>query len=170
MIAEFDRNIPVAHVMTMEENVRYHFVEVKIGTAALLFFAVIACILAAIGIYAVLAGFVHQCRREFGIRIALGAVPGDVRTRLLMESALMALIGSGIGLMLSVALGELLKSALFTLSPFDPRLYAAAAITMGATVMVSTLAPAWAASRGSESKWCWRWGRTHRGGLESVPY
>ncbi len=147
VIAEFDRNIPVAHVMTMEENVRYHFVEVKVGTAALLFFAVIACILAAIGIYAVLAGFVHQRRREFGIRIALGAVPGDVRTRVLMESALMALIGSGIGLMLSVALGELLKSALFTLSPFDPRLYAAAAITTGATVMVSTLAPAWAASR-----------------------
>jgi predicted permease len=147
VIREFDRNIPVAHVMTMEENVGFHFVEAKVGTAALIFFAVVACTLAAIGIYAVLAAFVNQRRREFGIRIAIGAMPRDVRIKVLMESALMALIGSGIGLMLSVALGELLKSELFTLSPFDPRPYAAAALIMSATVLLSTLAPAWVASR-----------------------
>jgi macrolide transport system ATP-binding/permease protein len=147
LIAEFDRSIPVAHVMTMEENVDSHFVETKVGTVALIFFAVVACILAAIGIYAVLAGFINQRRREFGIRIALGAKPSDVRQSIFMQSAIMALIGSGIGLMFSLALGELLKSALFTLSPFDPVLYVAAALAMAVTVMVSTMAPAWSASR-----------------------
>ncbi|MGA8027477.1 MAG: FtsX-like permease family protein [Bryobacteraceae bacterium] len=147
VIGEFDHNIPIAHVMTMEENVGYHFVEAKVGTAALILFAVVACILAGIGTYGVLAGFVNHRRREFGIRIALGAMPSDVRTKVLMESALMALIGSVIGLLLSVGLGELLKSELFTVRPLDPRLYAAAALAMGVTVMLSTLAPAWTASR-----------------------
>lgn len=147
IIGEFDRNIPIAHVMTMEENVGYHFIEVKVGTAALVLFATVACILAAIGIYAVLAGFINQRRREFGIRIALGAGPAEVRTKVLMESALMALIGSGIGLSLSVALGQELKSALFTLNPFDPGLYAAAVLVMGMTVVLSTVPSAWAASQ-----------------------
>ena len=147
VLTQFDRNIPVAHVMTMEENVNAHFIETKAGTAALVFFAVVACTLAAIGIYAVLAAFVNQRRREFGIRIAVGARPGDLRTKVLVESALMALTGSGIGLVLSVTLAGLLRSVLFTLSPFDPRLYAAAALVMAVTVLLSTIAPAWAASR-----------------------
>lgn len=147
IIADFDRSIPVAHVMTMQQNVDSHFMETTVGTVALICFAVVACIIAAIGIYAVLTGFINQRRRELGIRIALGAKPSDVRRSVLMQSAMMALIGSGIGFMFSLALGELLKSALFTLSPFDPRLYAAAALAMGATVMVSTVAPAWSASR-----------------------
>jgi predicted permease len=147
VIAEFDRNIPVAHVMTMEENIGFHFVERKVGAAALTFFAIVACTLAAIGLYAVLDAYVNQRRREFGIRIALGAMPQDVRTKILMESAQMALTGSGIGLLFSAALGTLMKSEFFTVSPFDPRLYAAAALVMALTAVFSTIAPALAASR-----------------------
>ncbi len=147
VLTEFDRNLPVAHVMTMEENINAHFVATKAGTAALVVFAVVACTLSAIGLYAVLAAFVNQRRREFGIRIAIGAMPRDLRTKVLMESALMALTGSGVGLMLSVALGRLLSSALFTLSPFDPKPYAAAALVTAFTVLLSTLPPAWVASR-----------------------
>ncbi len=147
VIAEFDRNIPLAHVMTMEENVGFHFVQQKVGTAALIFFAMVACTLAAIGMYAVLAAFVSQRRREFGIRIALGAMPRHVRAKVLVESALMALVGGCIGLAFSAALGELLKSELFTLSPFDPRLYGAAALVITVIVIISTIAPTRAASR-----------------------
>ena len=145
-IAAMDRNIPLANVMTMNDNVNFHFLERKIATASLTFFAVVACTLAAIGIYAVLGAYVNQRRREFGIRIALGALPRDMRTKVLLESAQMALIGSAIGVVLSAVLGKVLQSELFTINPFDPRLYAIAMFVMTVTVVGATIVPARAAS------------------------
>jgi ABC-type antimicrobial peptide transport system permease subunit len=113
----------------------------------LLFFAAVACILAGIGMYAVLSAFVNQWRREFGIRMALGATPRDVRTKVLTESTLLTCIGSGIGLLLSAGMAVLARSAFLTLNPFDASLYAATVAAMLVTATLSTLAPASAASR-----------------------
>jgi predicted permease len=146
-IVTFDRNIPVGGFMTMDENVGARFASDEMGTAALTIFAVFAGALAAIGIYAVLAAYVNQRRREFGIRVALGALPADVRRRVLLESGRLAIIGGGIGLLLSMALGKLLATSVVALSPFDPRLYMATALGMAAIVLVSTLGPARKASR-----------------------
>jgi putative ABC transport system permease protein len=107
----------------------------------------LASALTAIGVYAVLAAYVKQRQREFGIRIALGALPRDVRSRVLLESLRLALMGGGIGLLLSVALGKILASSLMTLNPFDLRLYAGTSLGMAAIVILSTLVPARRAAR-----------------------
>ena len=112
----------------------------------MMIFALVASVLAAIGIYAVLAAYINQRRREFAIRIALGALPGDVRKQVLWQSARMALIGSGIGMLLSVALGKLIESELFNLSPFDLRLSVATAVAMAVIAILSTIVPAHKAS------------------------
>jgi hypothetical protein len=146
-IVTFDRNIPLSGFMTMEENVSAHFASDEMGTAALTIFALFAGLLAAIGIFAVLAAYVNQRRREFGIRIALGALPRDVRRRVLVESVRLAAIGSGIGLLLSIGLGKVFASSLLGLNPFDPRLYLATVLGIGSIVIISTLVPARNASR-----------------------
>jgi predicted permease len=146
-ILAFDRTIPIGGFVTMEENVGTRFASDEIGTAALTIFAVFAGTLAAIGIYAVLAAYVQQRRHEFGIRIALGALPGDVRQRVLLESGRLAPIGGGIGLMLSAALGKLIASSVVALRPFDPWLYLAATAAIAAIVALATFAPARNASR-----------------------
>ena len=145
-IMAFDRNIPVGTFITMEENVASHFALDKLGSLAMMIFALVASMLAAIGIYAVLAAYINQRRREFAIRIALGALPGDVRKQVLWQSARMALIGSGIGMLLSVALGKMIESELFNLSPFDLRLSVATAVAMSVIAIVSTIVPAHKAS------------------------
>jgi putative ABC transport system permease protein len=145
-IMAFDRNIPVGTFITMEENVASHFALDKLGSLAMMIFALVASVLAAVGIYAVLAAYINQRRREFAIRIALGALPGDVRKQVLWESARMALIGSGIGMLLSVALGKVIESELFNLSPFDLRLSVATAVAMAVIAILSTIAPAHKAS------------------------
>jgi macrolide transport system ATP-binding/permease protein len=145
-IMAFDRNIPVGTFITMEENVASHFASDKLGSLAMMIFALVASVLAAIGIYAVLAAYINQRRREFAIRIALGALPGDVRKQVLWESARMALIGSGIGMVLSVALGKVIESELFNLGPFDLRLSVATAVAMAVIATLSTIAPAHKAS------------------------
>jgi predicted permease len=146
-IVTFDRNIPLGGFVTMEENVSAHFASDEMGTAALTLFALFAGLLAAIGIFAVLAAYVNQRRREFGIRIALGAQPRDVRSRVLLESVRLAAIGSGIGLLLSIGLGKVLASSLLGLNPFDPRLHLATVFGIAAIVIISTLVPARNASR-----------------------
>jgi predicted permease len=146
-IVTFDRNIPLGGFVTMEENVSAHFASDEMGTAALTIFALFAGLLAAIGIFAVLAAYVNQRRRELGIRIALGAQPHDVRRRVLVESVRLAAIGCGIGLLLSIGLGKVFATSLLGLNPFDPRLYLATVFGIGAIVIISTLVPARNASR-----------------------
>jgi putative ABC transport system permease protein len=147
LIASVDRNIALTRVMTMEQNIQFHFASLTVGTGALLFFAAVALMLAAVGLYTVLAAFVAQRRREFGIRMALGATPRDVRARVLAESTLLTSVGGCVGLALSVGIGSLLRSEVFEINPFDFRLYLAAACGIGLIATFSTLAPALAASR-----------------------
>ena len=114
----------------------------KVGTQALLFFAMVASVLAAIGIYAVLATFVMQRRREFGIRLALGSTPRQLSVQVLKESALLTSIGTTLGLALSVGMALLMRDELITIDPLDIRLYLAAAAGMALIVALSTFVPA----------------------------
>ncbi len=143
----FDRNVPLSHVLTMEDSVRFHFAPMRAGMQALLFFAAVACLLSAIGIYAVLSTFVNQRRREFGIRMALGATPWKLRRKVISESAFLTLIGSSLGLLLSLGMGMLIRSTSLTLNPFATDLYTAAIGLILTIAAVSTVAPALIASR-----------------------
>ena len=147
MIQGFDANLPVTAMMTMEENVGYQFIDTKIVTGTLILFAAVASILAAIGLYGVLATFVNQRRREFGIRTALGATPGDLRRMVLFQSSRLALIGVAGGLLLSIACAQLLRSALEGLSTSNPAIYAAGALGVAIMATLSTLVPSRTAAR-----------------------
>jgi len=141
-VNSFDRNIPLGPFITMDQNVSSHFAMDELAAGAIGTFALIAATLAAMGIYAVLAAYMNQRKREFGIRIALGASPGKVSNQVLQESARMAIIGSVLGLLLSAAVGKLLAWAIFMPSLLDWRLYAATTLAIGLIVALSTLIPA----------------------------
>jgi putative ABC transport system permease protein len=147
VIQGFDANLPVASMITMEENVGYRFIDTKIVTGTLILFGAIAAILAAIGLYGVLTTFVNQRRREFGIRTALGATPGDLRSMVLFQSTRLALIGVAGGLVLSIACVQLLRSALEDFSTSNPAIYAAGALGIAIMTALSTLVPSRTAAR-----------------------
>jgi len=147
VIQGFDANLPVTAMMTMEENVGYQFIDTKIVTGTLILFSAIASILAAIGLYGVLATFVNQRRREFGVRTALGATPGDLRSMVLFQSTRLALIGVAVGLLLSIACAQLLRSALEGLSTSNPAIYAAGALGVAIMAALSTVVPSRTAAR-----------------------
>jgi putative ABC transport system permease protein len=102
-------------------------------------FAGVAALMAALGLYGVLANAVTQQRREIGIRMALGARPGDVVSRTLGNAAAMLLVGLAAGLAGAFALTRALKSLLFEVSALDPM---ALALACGLMTLVGLLA-AW---------------------------
>jgi ABC-type antimicrobial peptide transport system permease subunit len=146
-IQGFDSNLPVTAMMTMEENVGYQFIDTKIMTGTLILFGAISVILAAMGLYGVLITFVNQRRREFGVRAAMGATPGDLRGMVLVQSTRLALIGVAGGLLLSMASAKLLQSAIENLSTSDPAIYAAGALGVAIMAAIATLVPSRTATR-----------------------
>ena len=147
VIQGFDANLPVTAMMTMEANVGYQFIDTKIMTGTLILFGAISVILAAIGLYGVLATFVNQRRREFGVRTALGATPGDLRSMVLFQSTRLTLIGVAGGLLLSIACAQLLQSAIEGLSISNPAIYLAGALGVAIMATLSTLVPSRTAAR-----------------------
>jgi len=147
VIQGFDANLPVTAMMTMEENVGYQFMDTKIVTGTLILFSAIASILGAIGLYGVLATFVNQRRREFGVRTALGATPGDLRSIVLFQSTRLALIGVAVGVVLSIACAQLLQSTLEDLSTSNPAIYVVGALGVAIMAALSTVVPSRTAAR-----------------------
>src|SRR5688572_6988101 len=134
-------------VRTMEEVVseslaRQRFQMTLIGT-----FAVLALVLAAIGLYGVLALIVGQRRREIGVRLALGASPGVVVRMLLSEGARVAAVGVVVGLAGAYALTRVLQSLLYGISTTDASTFAGAALFVGAVAVAATWLPARRAAR-----------------------
>ena len=147
VVAKLDSNLPVDEMKTMEmqidENV---FLDRLISTLSTAF-AVLATVLAAVGLYGVLAYTIAQRTREFGLRMALGADGGRVRRMVLGQVARMALVGGVIGLLGAVAIGRLAGSLLYELESHDATVLVAAAAILGLVAFASGLVPAVRASR-----------------------
>jgi putative ABC transport system permease protein len=110
-------------------------------------FAVLAAILAAIGIYGVLTYGVVQRTQEIGIRLALGAAPGLVLRSVLLGGFGLTAIGITLGLLGAGAVTRLLDGLLFGLSPLDPGTFAAVAVFFAAIAMTASFVPARRATR-----------------------
>ena len=110
-------------------------------------FAILATLLAAVGLYGVLAYTVAQRTREIGLRMALGAAPARVRGMVLRQVALMTLVGGGIGLAGAIGLGRLAESMLYELHGWDPVVLVGAAVSLGLVAFGAGLLPAHRASR-----------------------
>jgi putative ABC transport system permease protein len=115
-----DPNLPVFGERTMEDLVAASLAQRRFAMQMVSIFGLVALLLAGIGIYGVISYSVTQRTREIGIRIALGAQPRDVLRLVVGQGMILSLIGSGIGVVLTVLLTRFLASLLFGISPNDP--------------------------------------------------
>jgi len=138
--------LPLANVRTMQEVydkslARTSFTLVMLGIAGAM-----ALVLGIIGIYGVLSYAVSQRRREIGIRLALGAQPGELKRMFVRHGLTLASIGVAIGLGAAAGLTRLMSSLLFGIKPLDPITYAAGAVLLGIAAALASYLPARRAS------------------------
>jgi predicted permease len=144
---KLDPNLPIEDLKTLPQQVRENvFLDRMIGTLSASF-AVLATVLAAVGLYGVLAYSVAQRTREIGVRMALGANRGNVRVMVLRQVGAMTLIGGVIGIGGAIALGRAASSLLFQLEGYDPVVIVVAAVALGLVAFGAGLLPALRASR-----------------------
>ncbi len=144
---QMDANIPLTRIRPMQEVVLESIAASRIRSLVTSFFAGAALLLASIGIYGVMAYSVTRRTAEIGIRLALGASPGQI-LRLVMQQSL-TLVGLGIltGIVLAAGLGSALASLLYGISAWSPFVYGAVAVLLALVAGVATLIPAWRATR-----------------------
>jgi putative ABC transport system permease protein len=146
-VAAVDKDLALTQTATLEEVVNRSLAEAKFRTTLLTLFAGIALMLAALGIYGVLAYFVSQRSRELGIRLALGARPAELFRMVIGQGMRPVAIGAALGLAGAVAVTTLLQSLLFGVTPVDPVAYGAAAAVLAAIAAAACAIPALRATR-----------------------
>ena len=147
LIGEMDPDLPVSNVMTLRETVGKSTIDAQFDSVLVLAFAVIALVLAAAGLYGVLAYLVTQRSREIGIRIALGAQRRQMLRVMLLDGMRPALLGLVLGLGASAAVVRQIRSMLYETQPLDPAVYVAVSATLLVVAVCACLLPAWRASR-----------------------
>jgi ABC-type antimicrobial peptide transport system permease subunit len=146
VVTAADPNLPVTLLSTMTDVAKINTGLDRIVAALAGGFAVLATLLAAIGLYGVLAYNVAQRTRELGLRLALGATAGGLRRMVLRQIAKIALIGMPIGLGIGVLLGQVAKAMLYGLSNYDPLVLGVAAAVLAGVVLAAGYFPARRAS------------------------
>jgi putative ABC transport system permease protein len=141
-IRALDRDMPIADVRTMDEYVSDSVAAPRFNTILLGSFAVLALILAAVGIFGVISYSVAQRTRELGIRRALGAGTASVMALVLGQGMSLTAIGVAIGIAGAFALARLLQSLLFGIESTDPITYAAVAAILSAVAFIASYLPA----------------------------
>jgi predicted permease len=147
LMSQLDPNLPLENLCTMPEQVSrdtYKDRAMSILTAS---FACLAIVLAAVGLYGVLAYTVAQRTREFGLRIALGASQEQIRTMVLRQVGKMTLLGSSIGILLGVGFGRIAQSMLCQLKGYDSVVLCSSIVTLALVALIAGFIPAFRASK-----------------------
>lgn len=139
--------LPVPPLHPMEAVISQSLLERDMNTLLMTVFGCCALLLAAIGIYGLMAYSVRQRTRELGIRLALGAEPWAVRKLIVVEGMSLALIGMAIGLTAAFGLTRFMASFLFGVKPWDPFVFATIPGALGLVILLSVMSPAIRASR-----------------------
>ena len=141
-IAGVDPNLPILQVRTMHDHMETFTSQETLVSRLTAIFALLAVLLAAIGLYGVMSFNVVRRSNEIGIRIALGATGGGVQWMVLRES--LALLAAGLVLGIPIALGaaRLIRTQLYRMSPFDPTIFIAATAGITAVTLLSAWLPA----------------------------
>jgi len=147
VVSQLDPNLPVDNLRTMEEQVRNNVFLDRFISFLSAAFAALATLLAAIGLYGVLAYTVTQRTREIGLRMALGAAPGRVRAMVLRQVGIMTISGGIMGLVAAWWIGAAAESQLYQMEGRDPYVLAGAAALLSLVAMCAGLIPAHRASR-----------------------
>ena len=147
VMRRIDATLPLGDVKTMEAQVRETVAEDRIISTLSLAFAVLATVLAAVGLYGVLAYTVAQRTREFGLRMALGADGASVRSLVMGQVIRMAIVGGVIGMAVAIGVGRAAKSLLFEMTGYDPVVLTGATFALALVALGAGLLPAVRASR-----------------------
>lgn len=147
LMQAIDPNLPVDDRRTLSQQVRENvFMDRFIGIMSTSF-ALLATLLAAIGLYGVLAYTVAQRTREIGLRMALGAAPGRVRLMILRQVGAMTAIGAVVGLLAALWIARLAEGILFNMSGRDPVVFVGATLTLAVVALAAGFIPAHRASK-----------------------
>jgi putative ABC transport system permease protein len=147
-----DRQVPVTDIRTMEQVISESTAPRRFNMVLVGFFAAVALLLAAVGLYGVISYSVSQRTHEIGVRMTLGASRRDV-LRLVLRSALkLVLIGIVLGVAGALATSRLLASFLFEVRPSDPATFLAMALILSSIALAASMMPALRATR-----WIRRW-------------
>ena len=146
-IHEMNAGLPVFDVTTLDSRIQVSSGILRIAGSTVGIFGLLALILAAVGIYGVIAYSTKQRTREIGIRVALGAQRRDVFRLVIGQGVRLTLIGVAIGLIAAYFFSRILSSLLFGVSASDPLTFGAGAIFLGAVALGACYIPAWRAMR-----------------------
>ena len=147
IVADLDPNLPLENLRTLEQQAKENVFLDRFISFLSTAFATLATLLAAVGLYGVLAYTVAQRTREIGLRMALGAAPGRVRTMVMRQVGLMVLIGGFIGLTAAVWIGSLAQEQLYQMEGNDPGVMIGSAVLLAIVALLAGLIPAHRASR-----------------------
>jgi putative ABC transport system permease protein len=146
-IFAIDKGLPPYNIATMDQLVSTSVAQPRLNLSLLVAFAVLALVLAAVGVYGVMAYAVTQRTHEFGIRTALGASPTDVLKQVFLEGGRLAALGLALGLIAALLLTRLMASLLFGVSPSDPITLGLVAVILALVAFAACYIPARRAAR-----------------------
>ena len=146
-LAQVDRGLVVYRPRTLEAVLSRHLARERFTLVLMAVFAAIALSLAAIGVYGVLSYAVSQRTHEIGVRLALGALPSQVRGIILREGVVIGAIGTVTGVAAALALSRVLQALVFGTSTKDPFVFVAVTVVLGGVVLASSYVPARRATR-----------------------
>jgi putative ABC transport system permease protein len=141
-VAEIDPNQPIVNVRSMEENIATSTSDTRFRTWLIGIFAVLALVLAGVGVYGVMSYTVTQRISEIGVRVTMGAQPTDVFRLIVGEGLRLALIGVVLGLAAALALTRLLKTFLFGISAYDPVTFVGVSVLLTLVALAACYFPA----------------------------
>jgi predicted permease len=147
VVATIDANLPVETLWSMDRQIKDNIGRDRVVSILSAAFAIVATLLAAIGLYGVLAYTVAQRTREIGIRMALGADARRVRRLILGRVGWMTLVGASVGVLAAIGLGMAAGSQLYDLKGYDPPVLAASTALLALVAFTAGLIPEMGASR-----------------------
>ena len=147
MTQSVDRGIALSNVVPFREIVDRTLVIERLVAQVSAWFGALALLIAAVGLYGVLAFSVARRRREIGLRIAVGANPGTIERLFLKESLMLAAIGAALGVPLAIVITRFVSSMLYGLTPHDPASIGVALAAVALVTIAATWVPARSAAR-----------------------
>jgi putative ABC transport system permease protein len=146
-VLQVDRSQPITDMQRMDHYVSASLARPRLYAALTGTFASLALLLAAVGLYGLMAYAVSRRTHEIGIRMALGGQSKAVLRSTLWQGVRLALLGLVLGVVCAMVLSRFIASLLYGVSPGDTSTYAGVAALLGAVAMIATYIPAWRASR-----------------------
>jgi ABC-type antimicrobial peptide transport system permease subunit len=146
-IGEIDANLALGQVRTLQDTLDHAAAQMAFTMVLLVIAAGVSLTLGVVGIYGAMSYIVTQRTGEIGIRLALGAEPGDVARMIVWQGAIVALAGITVGLAAAFAGGRLIESLLYGVSPRDASVFAATTAVLLGVIILACWFPARRAAR-----------------------